>query len=144
MAKKSKKQDVAALTGASATLRHARMSAQKARLVINRSAFVEKVRVFRAGLDDIGVEVLKLMLKPQLPAALHDAELRFDKLSQGPQGEKLAFTASVPEHPTQVVSVPRASYDSAVTTYVAPHPLMATGEIFIDDRIAARLLHGRP
>ena len=110
----------------------------KARMVINRQAFLEKVRVFRAALDDIAIEVLKLLLKPQLPPALRDAELRFDKVTESPQGPKLSFTASGPDVATQMVSIPRSSHDSTAAKY--GEESLRSSEIFVDDRLANRLI----
>ena len=82
MARKSKKDETAALTGASATLRHARMSAQKARLVINlvRGKQVEPALQILQYSPKKGAALLEKLLRSAIANARERAGLDVDKL----------------------------------------------------------------
>ena len=87
MARKSKKNEAAsssagALTGASATLRHARMSAQKARLVINlvRGKQVEPALQILQYSPKKGSALVEKLLRSAIANARERAGLDVDKL----------------------------------------------------------------
>ena len=82
MARKSKKNEASALTGASATLRHARMSAQKARLVINlvRGKQVEPALQILQYSPKKGSALVEKLLRSAIANARERAGLDVDKL----------------------------------------------------------------
>ena len=122
MARKSKNDETAALTGASATLRHVRLSAQKARLVVNlvRGKQVEPALQILQYSPKKGAVLLEKLLRSAIANARERAGLDVDKL--------WVTGGWVNEGPTMKRFMPRARGSADTIRKRSSHITVVVGE----------------
>ena len=83
-----------------------RLGAQTTRLVRSHNELIEKIHIVEAGLDDRIIEVLKAMIRQQIPS-LQERELLFNGREDGGSISIIALTQEGPGG----VSIPSEEYD---------------------------------
>jgi len=83
-----------------------RMSSQSTRLVRSHNELIEKIHIFESGLDDRSIEMLKAMVRQQVPS-VRERELLFNGRGSDGSVELIALT---PEGPGGI-TVPAEEYE---------------------------------
>jgi len=103
------------------------------RIVPDRRALVEKIRLYQAGVDDVAFEIVKLLRRATLDAADPHVELRFERL----EGDELVLSAFEAGVLKGVTRVPRSVLTSAMAKY---DTRAYVHEPNSDERLAGKLL----
>jgi hypothetical protein len=107
-----------------------------ARIVASRNDLVEKVKLWKAGLDDVAMEVAKHFLRIQLK----DLDGKTSRFFERVEGDELLFAVLIPGEPVRGMKLPLQVYENIrrelrTATYAS--------ELEVDERIARRLLEQR-
>lgn len=107
-----------------------------ARIVATRNDLVEKVKLWKAGLDDVAMEVAKHFLRIQLK----DLEGKTTRFFERVEGEELLFAVLSPGEPVRGMKLPLQVYRNIQRELdTASH----ASELEVDERLARRLLEAR-
>lgn len=103
------------------------------RIVANRSDMVEKVKIWKAGLDDVALEVLKHFLRIQI----RDLEGKTNRYFEGLHEGEVVFSIREPGQPTKVMKIPMTVYENVQRDLGTRRYKL---EMEVDERLARRLL----
>ncbi len=110
--------------------------AARVRIVASRNDLVEKVKLWKAKLDDVAMEVAKHFLRIQLK----DLEGKTARFFERVDGEELVFAVLSPGEPVRGMKLPLQVYRNIQRELDTPK---YAGELEVDERLARRLLDAR-
>lgn len=110
--------------------------AARVRIVASRNDLVEKVKLWKAKLDDVAMEVAKHFLRIQLK----DLEGKTARFFERIEGEELVFAVLSPGEPVRGMKLPLQVYRNIQRELETAR---YAGELEVDERLARRLLDAR-